>query len=225
MGLRAACYRLCSERHSAVFLLFPMIHIGTSEYYQDVCSRLSECDVVLFEGIHSFRTRLLTTSYRWVAKRSRLDLATQSLDLKLADLPLRLVHADVTGGEFEQGWRQIPKTQRVALMCLSPLYGFWLYLTASRESLGKHLGLEDLPSRDDTLHQEQRVGVERAFLGARDRKLMSCIDEVIHEGGASQTIGVVYGAAHMRSALQHLISERNYQISGCDWLTVMGYEE
>lgn len=225
MGLRAACYRLSSEKHPAVFLLFPMIHIGTSEYYRDVFSRLSECDVVLFEGVHSFRTRLLTTSYRWVAKRSRLNLATQSQDLKLADLPVRFVHADVTGGEFEQGWREIPRTQRVALMCLSPLYGFWLYLTASRESLGKHLGLEDLPSRDDTLHQAHKVGFERAFLGPRDRKLVSCIDEVIHEGGVSQTIGVVYGAAHMRSALHHLMAERNYRISGCDWLTVMGYEE
>lgn len=225
MGLRAACYRLCSEKHSAVFLLFPMIHIGTSEYYRDVCSRLSECDVVLFEGVHSFRTRLLTTSYRWVAKRSRLNLATQSQGLKLADLPSRLVHADVTGGEFEQRWREIPGTQRIALMCLSPLFGLWLYLTASRESLGKHLGLEDLPSRGDTLHQAQKVAFERAFLGSRDRKLVSCIDEVIHEGGVSQTIGVVYGTAHMHSALHHLMSERDYRVSSCDWMTVMGYEE
>jgi hypothetical protein len=202
-----------------------MIHIGTSEYYRDVCSRLSECDVVLFEGVNSFRTRLLTTSYRWAAKRSRLNLATQSEDMKLADLPFRMVHADVTGREFEQRWREIPLTQRVALMCLSPLYGFWLYLTASRESLGKHLGLEDLPSRDDTLHLERKRGLEQAFLGSRDRKLVSCIDEVMREGGVSQTIGVVYGAAHIHSALHHLMSKCNYRISGCDWMTVMKYEE
>jgi len=225
MGLRAACYRLSSEQHSAVFLLFPMIHIGTSEYYRDVCSRLSECDVALFEGVNSFRTRLLTTSYRWVAKRARLNLVTQAQGLKLADLSLRLVHADVTGREFEQRWHEIPMAQRVALMCLSPIYGLWLYLTASRESLGKYLGLEDIPSRDTTLRQERMPGFEHAFLGSRDRKLVSCLDEVMHPRGVSQTIAVVYGAAHMHSVIHHLMAERNYQISSCNWITVMGYEE
>ncbi|MEW9623706.1 hypothetical protein [Rhodanobacter geophilus] len=201
MGLRAACYRLCSEKHPAVFLLFPMIHIGTSEYYRDICSRLSECDVVLFEGVDSFRTRLLTTSYRWVTKRSRVNLETQPQGLKLANLPLRLVHADVTEGEFEQHWRKIPITQRAALMCLSPIYGFWLYLTASRESLGKHLDLEDLPSRDDTFRQGRKSDIEQAFLSSRDRKLLSCIKETMREADAPQTIGVVHGAAHIQPAL------------------------
>ena len=202
-----------------------MIHVGTSDYYREVFSRLLECDVVLFEGVNSFRTRLLTTSYRWVAKRTRLNLVTQTQGLKLADLHLRLVHADVTGREFEQGWREIPMAQRVALICLSPIYGLWLYLTASRESLGKHLGLEDLPSRDDTLRHERMKGFGHAFLGSRDQKLVSCIDEVVHQRGVSQTIAVVYGAAHMHSAIHHLMAERNYQISSCSWITVMGYEE
>jgi hypothetical protein len=201
-----------------------MIHIGAAEYYREIRSRLSECDLVLIEGVNSFRTRLLTTSYRWVAKRSQLNLATQSQSLKLADLHLRLVHADVTGREFEQHWRPIPTQQRLALMCLAPIYGIWLYLTASRESLGKRLGLEDLPSRDDTLYMGRNPAIEQALLGARDRKLVSCIDEVMQEGGVSRMIGVVYGAAHMQSVLHHLMSERNYRISSCDWMIVMAYE-
>ena len=224
MGLRAACYRLRSEEYTAVFLLFPMIHIGTPEYYRDVFSRLSECDIVLFEGLASFRARLLATSYRWVARRPRLNLATQSEGLKLADLAVRLVHADVAGKEFKKRWQQISMGKRVALMCMSPIYGFWLYLTASRKSLGKHLGLEDLPSRDSTLHQDGSSAIEQAFLGSRDQKLVSRIDDVMHDEVASRTIGVVYGAAHMRAVIQHLMSRRNYHVASCDWMTVMGYE-
>jgi hypothetical protein len=201
-----------------------MVHIGTKKYYGEIFSRLSDCDLVLFEGVDSFRIRLLTTSYRWVAKRARLNLATQSQCLKLGDLGVRLVHADITKKQFDQGWHEIPMAQRMALTCFSPIYGLWLYLTASRESLGTHLALDDLPSRNDALRHERTFGVEHALLGSRNSKLVSCIDEVMQKG-VSQRIGVVYGAAHMHYAIHHLMAEHSYQISSCHWITVMGYED
>ena len=224
VGLRAACYRLKSETHATEFLLFPMIHIGTAEYYRDVFSRLRECDVVLFEGVSSFRARLLATSYRWVTRRARLGLVSQAKELRLRELPARLVRADVTGGEFEEHWHGVPLRQRIALLCLAPAYGVWLYLTASRESIGKGLGREDLPSRGDMARAERAPEFEHAVVGARDQKLVSCIREVLQRDDAAQTIGIVYGAGHMQSVLQHLMSENDYQVSRSEWMTVMEYE-
>jgi hypothetical protein len=201
-----------------------MIHIGTAEFYREVHSRLRGCDAVIFEGMRSFRTRLLTTSYRWVTRRTRLGLVVQAQVLRLRELPVRLVHADVTVGEFEEHWQRIPLGQRIALLCLAPIYGLWLYLTASRSSLGKHLGQEDLPSRSDIQRAERSPGFEHAVLGVRDRKLVSCIEEVMRQHDVPQTVGVVYGAGHMRSVLHHLMSERDYRVSSSEWLTVMGYE-
>jgi len=196
--------------------------IGTAEYYREVFSRLHGCDVVIFESVRSFRTRLLTTSYRWVARRVRLGLVTQGKELRLRELPARLVCADVTAEEFKEHWQAIPLRQRIALMCLAPAYGLWLYLVASRESIGKRLGQED-PSRSDIQRAERAPGFEHAVIGARDQKLVSCIKELLQQKDVAQTIGVVYGARHMQSVLHHLMSERDYRVSSSEWMTVMAY--
>ena len=44
IGLRAACHVLRSPEHGAEICLFPMIHIGTANFYAEVRRRLEACD-------------------------------------------------------------------------------------------------------------------------------------------------------------------------------------
>src|SRR5882762_8569481 len=55
LALRAAHYALARDGQDQQFLLFPMIHIGTPEYYSQVRLRLEACDAILFEGVKSWR--------------------------------------------------------------------------------------------------------------------------------------------------------------------------
>jgi uncharacterized LabA/DUF88 family protein len=206
-------------------MLFPMIHIGAAEYFREVQDRLVACDVVIHEGVRSFRTRLLTASYRWVTLRTRLQLVAQNQGLRLSQLDARLVLADVTGEEFGAGWRKIPRCHRLALLVLAPAYGLWLYLTASRTSLGARQGSEDLASRNDILRGESIPGFREAVLTSRDKRLISSIDAVIAEGKCQEMVGVVYGAAHMPPVVHHLMSTYGYKVACADWISVMGYED
>jgi hypothetical protein len=70
-----------------------MIHIGSPDYYSQVHKELDECDIVLYEGVRTPRVRVLTLSYRIVARRKRLGLVAQDASL-LRDLRGRLIHAD-----------------------------------------------------------------------------------------------------------------------------------
>jgi hypothetical protein len=55
LGVRAALYSLVRPDGAPRFLLFPMIHIGSPDYYSQVHKKLDDCDIVLFEGVRTLR--------------------------------------------------------------------------------------------------------------------------------------------------------------------------
>src|SRR6476660_8310063 len=122
LGLRASHYRLVSPLVKPQFLLFPMIHIGSADYYREVRSRLDGCDVILFEGVRSVRVKALTLSYSLMTRRKRLGLVTQHA-LRLEECRAKLLHADVTKGEFVEGWLRIPWYWRIMISTVGPLFG------------------------------------------------------------------------------------------------------
>ncbi len=66
LDVRSAIYHLKKNDENLDFVLFPMIHIGTKEYYDDISRRLASCDLILAEGVKSKKAQLLTLSYRIV---------------------------------------------------------------------------------------------------------------------------------------------------------------
>lgn len=181
-----------------------MLHIGTRPYYEKIRSMLAECDEIFIEGVASFRARVLTTCYRWVARRPRLGLVDQRQGLQLQGLPARLVCSDTGGREFAASWREIPWHFRLGLLVLAPLFGSWLYMTASRRSLGRRMALDDLESRDEIQNWDAVPGFKKAVVESRDSRLVEAIERSLSQANASGLIGIVYGAAHMRSVLAHL---------------------
>ncbi len=201
-----------------------MVHIGSSDYYAQVRTRLIGCDLILFEGVRTFSGRLLTLSYRLVVKRKRLNLVTQA-ELRLKGLAPRLVCADVSSAEFEENWTRVPLHMRLTLAVLAPMSGAYRYLTASRESLGRHISTEDVKSRGDLEGREAAPELHGALQDSRDAKLTAAIEAVLAERDPPANSGVIYGAAHMSSVTDLLMSKYGFRVVHAEWLTVFDYAD
>jgi hypothetical protein len=223
LGVRAVHYRFRSPSKSLEVHLFPMILIGSVEYYDDVRVRLAACDVILFEGVRSFTGRVITLSYRWVTRRKRLKLVTQDV-LKLGTSGAALVHADLPGAEFESAWAAVPWYWRVAAMVCAPLYGSWLFFTATRESIGRALGTESLETREDALSFEHAAEIESAILTRRDARLLRAVAALVEQPGSYKIAAVVYGARHMSVVTRLLIDRYHYRVVDSEWMSVFEYE-
>jgi hypothetical protein len=221
-GVRAALYSLVRPDGAPRFLLFPMIHIGSAEFYSQVHKKLDECDVILFEGVRTFRARMLSLSYRIVARRRRLGLVAQDASL-LRGLHGQLIHADVAPGEFKDNWSQIPAHIRFAILLIAPLYGGYHYLTATKESIGKKMKSEDLASADEIMRGDFAPGLDKAIITSRDTKLIASIDSIVNSPVTPTTVGIVYGAGHMKAVTAALMEKHHYRVNRSEWLTVFDY--
>jgi hypothetical protein len=201
-----------------------MVHVGSAAFYEQVRSRLERCDAILYEGVSSLKVRILTLAYRLVAHRKRLNLICQSEALQLKSLHARLIHADVSGLEFNTQWIRIPFWYRLMLAVAAPLYGAYLYVTATRESIGRHLSLDDQSSRDEALRSDDSRGVDEAIISTRDAKLLSRLESLLGTEPRESIIGILYGAGHMPAVTDLLMGKYHYRVIASEWLDVFAYE-
>jgi hypothetical protein len=224
LGVRAACYRLTSARHPIEIRLFPMIHVGTTDYYQAIRTRLETCDVILFEGVRSRVSGILVKAYEWAVRRKRLGLVTQRSALPLRPLGKTLIHADSTTAEFQADWSAIPWHWRVPITLLAPLVGAHLFFTATRESIGSRLQTEDLPAERDMQRDEDAPEFQAALITQRDSRLVKTIAKLLAQPGGASCAGIVYGAAHMRAVTRFLLDDHAYRVAHGEWIDVFTYD-
>src|SRR5258706_15402304 len=103
-NVRSAVYHLKKEGSGLEFVFFPMIHVGSQSFYDEISRRLGGCDLILAEGVTSKRVQLLTLSYRIVKRIKRMDLVTQQDGLILSNFQSRIVNADMSGRAFDERW-------------------------------------------------------------------------------------------------------------------------
>lgn len=200
-----------------------MIHAGAPEYYAEISRRLEACDVVLFEGVRSVHSWWLTRSYTIAIRRKRLGLVLQSDGIDYALVKSRGIHADVTAEQFAQSWARIPLVQRLALQVTAPLYGLWLYLAGTRESIGRSLSVEEVESQEDVDRFESMPEIHDALHTSRDTRLVEKLSAAVESNGAAARIAVIYGAGHMRVASRLLTGKYKYRVVESEWITVFGY--
>src|SRR4029453_3883415 len=102
-NVRSAVYHLKKD-DAPDFFLFPMIHVGSQTFYDEIARRLMTCDLILAEGVASKRVNLLTLSYRVVKRIKRMDLVTQQDGLKADAFRSKVTNADMTGDAFDSRW-------------------------------------------------------------------------------------------------------------------------
>ena len=221
-NLRAAVYSLKKDSTALEFVVFPMIHVGSREYYQEITRRLSTCDLILVEGLKSKKATILTLSYRFIKKIRRMDLITQYEGIRLDEFRNEIKNTDMEANAFDERWSSLPITLRLQLFVVVPFCVLYLFLFGTREILAENLALEDLPSSDEVLQEDEDFSrLDSLMVDERDRRLLEHIASVNDERAqTSQRIGVLYGAFHMRSVMPFLMKALNYRVVKADWVKV-----
>jgi hypothetical protein len=222
LNVRSAVYHLKKDDASLEFLLFPMIHVGSKEFYDEVNRRLAACDLILAEGVNSRKAHLLTLSYRIVKKIRRMDLVTQEEAMKVSDLRDKIINSDMEGRAFDERWSALPLWLKAQLFLFLPIYVVNLFLFGTKETFAEDMALEDLPSSDEILLLDESFEKFDALLiDERDRELITHMKKLYDSHrGAKKIVGVVYGAKHMRNASRFLLGRLNYKVSKAEWVTV-----
>ena len=223
-NLRAAVYSLKKDSSGLEFVVFPMIHVGSREYYQEITRRLSTCDLVLFEGMKSKKAAILTLSYRFIKNIRRMDLITQHEGIRLDEFRNEIKNADMDASAFDERWSSLPIMLRLQLFVLVPVFVLYLFLFGTREILAQNLAIEDLPSEaeeEELSEDETRISLDSLMVDERDRKLLEHISSVYDERAQiPQRIGILYGAFHMRRVMPFLMQKLNYRVVKADWVKV-----
>jgi hypothetical protein len=146
----------------------------------------------------------------------------QTNALPRTSIQSKLVHADISAPEFAELWRRVPIWQRGLVSIGAPLYGLWGYLTATRRSIARRCGTDDLKSRKDLLADEDLEELREAISTRRDQHLLSCVLSCHDEcAGSQRRVGVLYGAAHIPAVIRLLQDRLGYRVANSEWLTVL----
>src|SRR5688572_15388634 len=221
-NVRSAIYCLQKDGQGLEFILFPMIHIGSQEFYDDVSDRLAKCDLILAEGVDSRKASLLTRSYRIVKRIRRMDLVTQQEGMKVASFRDKLMNADMELRAFDEQWSSLPLALRAQIFFLVPVYVIYLFLVGTRETIAENIAVEDLPSSNEVLLQDDDFDkLDALLIDERDRRLIRNIANLDEANGKDKkTVGVVFGAMHMRNITGFLLHKLKYRIAKAEWVTV-----
>ncbi|MCJ8272785.1 MAG: TraB/GumN family protein [Psychrosphaera sp.] len=218
LGLRSAFYELSSPDKKLKFLIFPMVHIGDPQYYANIDQRLDACDNVVYEGVKSTKSWFLVQSYKLVVKRKSLGLVTQRSALSLQNRGLNLIHGDTTAEAFYASWRKIPWYFRQLILLLSPLYGCWRYLTATRQSLAKGHTVDSLPESKEYIDEQANEAFQQALIKDRDEVLLEVLTNHIESNASNpQTTAIIYGARHMPAVIS-LLRRYGYTVTKSEWV-------
>ncbi|MCA1602881.1 MAG: hypothetical protein LC776_15030 [Acidobacteria bacterium] len=221
-NVRSAIYLLEKEDDGLAFILFPMIHVGSKEFYDEVSHRLAKCDLILAEGVDSKKANLLTRSYRIVKKIRRMDLVTQQEGMKVSSFREKIINTDIEGRAFDEQWSSLPLVLKAQIFLLMPVYVIYLFLFGTRDTIAENIAVEDLPSSNQVLFQDDDFDkLDALLIDERDRRLIRNI-ESLHEANRDdkKTVGIVYGAMHMRSVTNFLLHKLRYRIAKAEWVTI-----
>jgi hypothetical protein len=224
-NVRSAICLLKNENCGIEFRLFPMVHIGSKDFYNHVSEKLSECDLILAEGVKSKKGNILTFSYSIVKKIKRMDLITQKEGLNLSVFADKIRNTDIKGQDFDDNWSTLSIVFRLSLFVIIPFYVVYLYAFGTREIIAKHIAVDDLPTSDEVLFSDQNTEeLEKILIDKRDKVLIESIEELIQENKSNPTqVGILYGAFHMRNIFDYLLNKKNYKIVESEWLTVFEF--
>ncbi len=223
-AVRVAELQLERRQSPLRFVLYPMLHVGSPDFYAEVTRRLRAADVIVAEGVgaDSRAARHLTAGYRALADDARRQLMVQHLDY--ASTGAEIVCPDMRGAEFDARWQTVPRWQRALLrgavgaaVAGQAAFGDrWLQLVL------EHSTLDDLPTNRETLAKDPMPDIERVVLDERDELLVAALVDLHERRHDEQAIvAVTYGAEHMRAVVTQLNRRFGYRVRAGEWLTVL----
>jgi len=220
LGVRSAVITLRAPGTALRFRLFPMVHVASPVFYQQVALRLRDCDLIVAEGVRgrSMRLSTLTLAYRFAPRFSRGGLQMQSEAVLPAAVPV--INVDSTTAELSADLATLPRLTRFLMLALAPLFGLVFALRGPQAFLDHDLAVDDFPlTRDAEQHANDEVA--EILVERRDRKLLDALDRLHTEyQDRDMVIAVVYGAGHMPGIAAGLRDRHGYRPREAEWLTV-----
>ncbi|MEP7075527.1 MAG: hypothetical protein ABI878_06920 [Acidobacteriota bacterium] len=221
-NVRSSVYSMRKVGSGIELLLFPMVHIGTRTFFEQVSERIRECDVIFLEGVGGRRADLLTLSYRCIRFIRRMDLVTQQEGLDIKTFREKIRNADIGANEFAAKWRGQSILFRLLIYAAVPVYSIYLALFGTRHLIAENIAVEDLETSDEVLltdNDTEKFG--DILLKDRDTIIIKYFsDFLLTNAGQSKTVAIVYGALHMRNIMNYLFEVEGYRIVDSEWLTV-----
>jgi hypothetical protein len=224
-GVRSAVIRMRHRRTALQFVLYPMIHMATPEFYLAVTARLERADVVVVEGVGGGRRkssvvlRALMLSYTVLRFNRRTKLVRQRINYAALGVPV--IRPDFDTEEFTAGWRRLPLTDRLAMWFVLPFIIVARLFGGTRKIWSQSMEQYDLPSPHDEAMADGSPHLEALFVDDRDERLLAALCQLHEErSGESIEVAVVYGAAHVPAVVRGLRSRYGYRPHGAEWLTV-----
>jgi hypothetical protein len=219
LGVRSAVVTLRHRRTPLRFVLFPMVHVGRSDFYTSVADRLRRCHLIIAEGYDapSSTGRAYALAFRLTRQRGSGPLVHQDIDYAALGVPViwpeRLVRND-------RRRRRMPFLGWLDLVFLVPFLTVTMAVGGTRWLLRRRLEVSD-----DTEVRMSRAFLTRWFIDERDDELVKVLTEVHGTRGDEPIdVAVVYGAAHMPAVVHALAGALGYRPQrGSEWLTVVDF--
>ncbi|MEK6482551.1 hypothetical protein WJR50_33795 [Catalinimonas sp. 4WD22] len=216
-NLRTAAYLL--KNQDLEFLIIPVLHIGSTEFYQEVIAELNKCDLILYEGVGLKKLEGFKHAYRQFA--SRLGLVYQGDEINTKKFGSKLIHADFNREIAEQEWKKIPVISRLLFRTLYPIGLFFLSHYYTKSSLAKsYRQKHELDDQFWFMTHGKANSVENFINIKREKTIFNAIDQQIDEASKEIRIGVIYGAGHMKKVLNYLMDTYSFKIVDSWFLTV-----
>ena len=206
------------------FRVAPMIHIGSEEYYQMVVEKIKDCDEIFYEGLYLIDKKekpykklslknfeLFYRNYQIVA--DKLGLVRQYNSMDLSELKDKLTHTDFNPKTGAKAWQQVTLKEKIKHSLIEPIqqyiyfsYGITrerlakLFMTSYEEAYLAFGPVEDEPGTSENFIMNQREQI--IFQNIKNR-----MDSESH---LDKTIGIIYGAGHMKSIARYLIDHYHF---------------
>jgi hypothetical protein len=224
VGTRSAVLRLKRPGTALEFLVFPMIHVASPEFYAAVEERLRRCDLLVVEGVSgdSALGRAFAMTYQVIPANRRSGLIEDNIPY--ASLGVPVINPDVTMEEVERSWSEVPLRHRLATYAVLPVVAAMQFFSGRGAVLRPEVEINDLPTPHEEAYADSDYAehVDRVIVGERDARLLDALTE-IHRTRADERIdvAVVYGAGHVPAVVRGLMDRHAYRARTAEWLTVV----
>lgn len=227
LGLRSARLTFRSATSNVMITLFPMIHLGEAAFYETVYRDAYAHDAVLVEGVRSPVATRITRAYRWIEDAKEIGLVVQPRLSLQPNSQAAIIHADLSGDEFERHWRKVPLHLRLLIYMAAPTYALYHRWFGSRASLANGHALDDLPSRGETLRwTPEYASIDQVILAERDKRLVEVMGDYLDVATTEpRRLAVVYGAQHMRAVTKELTRNRGFHCMNSEWMLVFSLDQ
>lgn len=222
-NLRVVIHYLKKSGDGLEFILFPMIHPGTQEFYDEIGRRLADCDVILAEGVNSKKLGFLMLLYRVAAKSKRINLLVQDKALSVSRFKDKVIKSDLDGHLFDERWSNLSLSLRAEFLIMMPIAILYLFFFGNREKLAKYMLGKGSASTNEG-RDEEMERFARLMGGDRNQALSQHIKGLYESRKREQIkVGIPYGAKHMSRVEKYLERRLGYRVAKREWVTVFDF--